>query len=579
MRKAILVTLFVAVMAWPGKVSAQLFSVGDYDFNLTESLYFDWHRNESFSYVNDQFKAIPGKYDFYDLKNRLNFSARSRWLQAGLRLDVAGFIGPGSDPAKQAFQDSYGQGHSIASANTDVRLEKIYARMRFGPAGVEVGDIYGCLGKGIALCVKKVDELSTDTSLRGLKAYYNSRLFGGTLMAGLGNTINVGDTIEEFLPDPNDFVGGIEARVSPVWWMKLTAHGSLLVDRQAIREGMGSDIEVPGWIAAPDFDDKDIIRRDLLAVIGPTLSFPDIFGHGSFFVEYDAMLQTWAEGDPADHPDSLAGQVLYSTGTFDWKILHLMVELKWYDSHLDEALSETNLMGTEVERPSGESEFVYYGVLPPVDDESLLFRNDRPYDVVGGRVRADVEIPPVTGVVFASFTDFEDTDLGPALANDYFIRHIKVGWEQRLDDYSIIANASGGYRQELFHSVRENMWHAEGDVHFPIWGPLAMELAGRYEAYDRPVEEISYQLSQAAATLSLAPWLGLTFTHEFSDQVTADKSTSGHFYNVEVIYRFMSGSYVKVFGGSSRGGLKCAGGMCRTFPPFEGVKGELTLRF
>ena len=38
-------------------------------------------------------------------------------------------------------------------------------------------------------------------------------------------------------------------------------------------------------------------------------------------------------------------------------------------------------------------------------------------------------------------------------------------------------------------------------------------------------------------------------------------------------------SNLRVFAGTSRGGLKCVSGICRVFPPFSGVKGTLALRF
>jgi hypothetical protein len=46
-----------------------------------------------------------------------------------------------------------------------------------------------------------------------------------------------------------------------------------------------------------------------------------------------------------------------------------------------------------------------------------------------------------------------------------------------------------------------------------------------------------------------------------------------------VQYRFTPSSYVRVFAGRSKGGLKCSGGICRIFPEFEGVKLEATVRF
>jgi hypothetical protein len=199
---------------------------------------------------------------------------------------------------------------------------------------------------------------------------------------------------------------------------------------------------------------------------------------------------------------------------------------------------------------------------------------------VGGRTRVDLEIPPTQGgIAWASYSHFIDTDGGPALTSDYKVEHVMGGWEQRLDDLSISANVSGGYREEDFHFTKENMWHIEADLHLPIYGPHSFEILARREAYEQPDFKVEYSIMQLVSTYSFAPWLALSYTFEQSDQPGPNPATRGNFHSAEVIYRFISGSYAKIFVGSSRGGLKCAGGMCRTFPPFDGVKGELTLRF
>jgi hypothetical protein len=551
----------------PG-AQAQIFSVGDVDFGLTETFYADWHRNYRVQ-IGDE------TYNYLDLKNRLNLTAGARFWQAGLRLDAAGFLGPGSGASGDDFHRQFISGVSAGGANMDVRLEKVYARYTRGAYGIEAGDVYGCLGKGIAFCVKKVDELSTDTSLRGIKAYYNGRIFGATAIGGLANIVNVGDKIEQFLPDPNDLAGGVELRVNPVYWARLSAHAGFLLDRQELGE-----LSLPGIIASQEFGEDDGLRREMMVTVGPSMRINDILGHGTFMVEYDALVQSWANEDPDEPQDALVGQALYANGTFNWGVVNVLAEMKWYESHLDEGASSVNFMGSKVAGPSGQVDFVYYGVLPPLEDENLLFRNDRPWDVVGGRTRVDVEIPPTKGgIAWVSYAHFVDTDVGPDLTSNYKVQHVMGGWEQRLDDLSISANVSGGYRKEDYHFTKEDMWHVEGDLHLPIYGPHSIEVSARRESYEQPEFGVEYSIMQVVSTYSFAPWLGLSYSFEQSDQPGPNPATRGNFHSAEVIYRFMSGSYAKIFVGSSRGGLKCAGGMCRTFPPFEGVKGEVTLRF
>lgn len=568
MRRLLLAAACAASLLAATPASAQFFTVGDVDFGLTESFYVDRHENYRVQIGED-------RYEYLDIKNRLNVTARARHWQAGLRLDTAGFSGPRSGATGDDFDDQFLGGLDASSANMDARVEKLYVRLRKGAFGIEAGDVYGCLGKGIALCVKKVDELSTDTSLRGLKAYYNGRMFGATALGGLANIVNVGDKIEQFLPDPNDFVGGVEVRVNPVYWIRVSGHAGFLLDRREL-----GDVDLSGFSTSPVFGSDDALRRELLITIGPSLSFTDLFGYGTFMIEYDALLQNWANEESGDPQDGLIGEVVYANATFNWGLVNVLAEMKWYESHVKSEYSERNFMGTEVSGPSGEPDFAYYSVLPPLEDENLLFRNDRPWDVIGGRTRIDVEVPPAHGgIAWGSYAHFVDTDIGPALPLSFRVQHVMAGWEQRLDDLSISANVSGGYRKEDLHDTKENMWHIEGDVHLPIYGPHSFEVAARREAYERPEEQSEYAIVQVVSTYSFAPWLGLSYTYEFMDKPPVFEDTQTHFHSGEIIYRFLSGSYAKIFYGSSRGGLKCAGGMCRIFPPFEGAKGELTLRF
>jgi hypothetical protein len=51
------------------------------------------------------------------------------------------------------------------------------------------------------------------------------------------------------------------------------------------------------------------------------------------------------------------------------------------------------------------------------------------------------------------------------------------------------------------------------------------------------------------------------------------------YFNGAILYKLTSGSNVRLFVGQQRGAFRCASGICRYFPPFEGARAELTLRF
>ena len=61
--------------------------------------------------------------------------------------------------------------------------------------------------------------------------------------------------------------------------------------------------------------------------------------------------------------------------------------------------------------------------------------------------------------------------------------------------------------------------------------------------------------------------------------VTDEATVEATFPGVFLQWKPDSASFVRLFVGRSKGGLKCSGGVCRIFPDFEGVKLETTLRF
>ena len=49
--------------------------------------------------------------------------------------------------------------------------------------------------------------------------------------------------------------------------------------------------------------------------------------------------------------------------------------------------------------------------------------------------------------------------------------------------------------------------------------------------------------------------------------------------NGAVLYKFANGSNLRIFARQQRAAFRCAAGVCRFLPAFEGARAELTLRF
>jgi hypothetical protein len=63
------------------------------------------------------------------------------------------------------------------------------------------------------------------------------------------------------------------------------------------------------------------------------------------------------------------------------------------------------------------------------------------------------------------------------------------------------------------------------------------------------------------------------------DYTTEPVQPKRDYFNGTVQWDFTSSSNLRLFAGAARGGLKCMSGVCRTVPPFEGVKLSATLRY
>jgi hypothetical protein len=114
---------------------------------------------------------------------------------------------------------------------------------------------------------------------------------------------------------------------------------------------------------------------------------------------------------------------------------------------------------------------------------------------------------------------------------------------------------------------------------------MSVEIQGRHrlrkqestnlEAVGGTYAEQWWHEGENYVALKVAPkWV---FTQGFEYTTLTGQPT--YYLNGAVIYKFTSGSNVRLFVGQQRGAFRCTSGVCRYFPPFEGARAELTLRF
>ena len=119
--------------------------------------------------------------------------------------------------------------------------------------------------------------------------------------------------------------------------------------------------------------------------------------------------------------------------------------------------------------------------------------------------------------------------------------------------------------------------YARYDIIRWIGGPFSLQLQGWHRRRrqtlggpdDRYFQGTHLTALQWAPKVTVGFGVGYDTNPQFPDT----------YLNGFVRYNIDSGSNVTVFAGQRRGGLRCVSGVCRIFPPFEGVRADATFRF
>ena len=162
-----------------------------------------------------------------------------------------------------------------------------------------------------------------------------------------------------------------------------------------------------------------------------------------------------------------------------------------------------------------------------------------------------------------------------------------AGIEYSFNDRLSHVFASGGARDDTLKDgdfqYREQ--HVEYSVAKYIGGPWSLEIQGRHrhrreQGFNTQYVGIATEYpwwyeGENYVALRMAPrWV---FTQGFEYTTMTGQPLT--YVNGSVLYKFTSSSNVRVFVGEQRGAFRCASGICRFFPAFEGTRAELTLRF
>jgi hypothetical protein len=538
--------------------------------DITEALFLDYHS------TLDDTLLEPDPTNVFDLRNRLGLRLRWQKLAAGLRLDAAYFPTP---PLLGDGSTLYGN---------DIRPEEFFISYKFGKLKLTLGDDYVSLGRGMALSIRKVDDLGFAMSLRGLHLHWRNKLLNLRVTTGFTNVVNVDGVEEKLLPDPHDFITGIRLEARPFKWLRLGGHFVDIERRFSPLVIETNDVLGP-IMSASGFEISGMNPKPVRTMItGASLEIPDIAGKFGAYFEGNYMLNSKWHNATNEAKESLVrledddGYAFYGSLTGYLGRWTILAEGKHYKDYKVNASPHPQTYGTDGLTQISELQYISAPTLERIDQ-----RWQENANVTGAHLKIDHRLPVGNNRLFLSQAFFYD-----APAPDEYTIHAYAGWEHKTEEGDRYL-LQMGYRAEEAPgqklATRLRMFHIDLDCYINVAKDQDLQLHMNHEFRSMnpgggELLEDEYLEGTAYLSWNIAPSWSFTAQFEYltSKLNCGTDGCAGDMWwypGAFVVYRIDQSSFVRVFAGRGKGGLKCSGGVCRIYPDFEGVKLDTTLRF
>ena len=229
---------------------------------------------------------------------------------------------------------------------------------------------------------------------------------------------------------------------------------------------------------------------------------------------------------------------------------------------------------------------------PPTTEE---IGNDTQFEnfntcVTGARLRGEANLEPQTSVYswlgrYSSFAEsVSNSDCETGAANENRVWDVATGFEQRLRggkiDVSFGARFDDTQRTLETRSGGTTVFYREENLRYsaaiPLGGPFALEIDGvhrrRRQTLGGPIG--AWFEGQHTTAIEWGDRLAAGLGFEYDDHALATTYVNG-----QLSYHPTDALVLGLFAGQRRGALRCIGGVCRVYPPFEGARLDATLRF
>jgi Family of unknown function (DUF6029) len=587
------------------------------EVNESSSVYYNFDNRDS------KPSQVPTRAndDFGLIYNRLSAQATAGSVSLGVRVDNVWFYA--SPNATQLALDLTNEAHpanapgyfrsKLDEAGLELSnrfIDWVYPSkyyLTYSRPGLEatLGDASAQLGRGIVLSVRKRDELGSDTTIRGARVTLSSRGPVGLKLTALGGELNplrIDEASGRYLgvPSGGDALGTLteagmpraigtdfaplsaDCQTSPTCGYAPDRIAAGQVEFSGERWKLGTQGSAL-FRAAPL--SEDLLRSaERMLTLSQSVELARVLPNFSVYSELAYQHLTAPAGAPRSDP----GYGLYASASYTPKDVALTLEGRHY-RRLFPLSANVKLARAR------EFSSLAYNQVPTTELED----NDTEYErmntcVSGARLRSDFTLRrgvralgslshyltyAESGANEACATTAEqlnrvyDASSGFALDSNDRTKHLEVVLGGRLDRAGRELKLADGSESHLFYTEA----YLRHQLELPLSGDFSVSLTGRHR-----------RRAQAEGGPG-APWsegeevLGVEWAEHSSLGLGAEYDTRPgvphRYFNIELSHRPTPSSRVALFAGQRRGALRCVGGICRLYPPFEGVRLDVAVRF
>ncbi|HPW17595.1 MAG TPA: TlpA disulfide reductase family protein [Candidatus Aminicenantes bacterium] len=423
---------------------------------------------------------------------------------------------------------------SLSPLEASVRLAKRYAQYSTKALRARAGDFHASLGRGLVFSLVKVFEEE------GLDYVVDTTVDGGQVALG-ADPFN-GEAFGGFVDRPEDRSVRDKVLGGALGW-KIAGFGTVRV------QAATAALEPGGAFGSR--------RADLGSV---SLEVPGLRGLAEIYGEFSLIRRrTYDAEAPVNGHGLYVGSKLRA-GRFS-----LLLEMKDYRELNFEYARPPLLEAEELDIVAGQ------------------FDLDRT-DVTGFAARIDHYSPASATLLYAKGLLVDDSpEAHPQYgAYERRIGHVFGGVEKKFSGGGYL-NALAGWRSEsassvAFLSTDGTTVHDQLNVNWPLAGRWSLEADWKHKVFDG--DGYGYHEVRAGLSLHRSPrWVLSVLYERTTDPAVVFATGRKDFWAGQLELRLAGGHSLRLFAGATKGSMKCAGGVCRLFPPFEGVRLEAFLRF